>query len=95
MKSKPKKYAIELRVSGSVARNKMHTAWELLPVQEVVFVEVSDTGSDLAGHALQLQQLSSPEPPVLLRQVSAQIPLQTQAKTHTISIRPGSLNKHI
>lgn len=50
---------------------------KLLPVQEVVFVEVSDTGSDFAGHPLQLQQLSVPEHPILLRQVAAQIPLQT------------------
>lgn len=56
---------------------KFCAAWSLVPVQEVVFVEVSDTGGDLAGHPLQLQQLSGPEPPVLLRQVSAQIPLQT------------------
>lgn len=68
---------------------KLCAAWALLPVQEVVFVEVSDPGGDLAGHPLQLQQLSGLEPPVLLRQVSAQIPLQTH--TYTTSVRRGDV----
>ncbi|TNN69295.1 hypothetical protein EYF80_020446 [Liparis tanakae] len=49
---------------------------DALPVQEVVFVQVSDPGSDLTGHPLQLQQLSISEQPVLLRQIAPQIPLQ-------------------
>lgn len=50
---------------------------EMLPVQKVVFVKVSDTSSDFTGHPLQLQQLSISEHPILLRQISPQIPLQT------------------
>lgn len=54
---------------------------EALPVQEVVFVKVRDTSGDLAGHPLQLQQLSISEHPILLRQIAMQIPLHTH--THT------------
>ena len=56
---------------------------EVLPVQEVVFVKVSDTGSDFTGHPLQLQQLSVSEHPILLRQIAPQISLQTHTQTHT------------
>lgn len=56
---------------------------EVLPVQEVVFVKVSDTGSDFTGHPLQLQQLSISEHPILLRQIAPQIPLQTHTQPNT------------
>lgn len=56
---------------------------EVLPVQEVVFVKVSDAGSNFTGHPLQLQQLSVSEHPILLRQITPQIPLQnTHRQTH-------------
>lgn len=53
---------------------------EVLPVQEVVFVKVSDTSSNFTGHPLQLQQLSISEHPILLRQIATQIPLQTHTQ---------------
>lgn len=56
---------------------------EVLPVQEVVFVKVSDTSGDFTGHPLQLQQLSISEHPILLRQIATQIPLQTHTHTQT------------
>lgn len=55
---------------------------EVLPVQEVVFVKVSDTSSNFTGHPLQLQQLSVSEHPILLRQIAPQIPLQTHTQTN-------------
>lgn len=54
-----------------------------LPVQEVVFVKVSDTSCNFTRHPLQLQQLSISEHPILLRQIAPQIPLQIHTHTHT------------
>lgn len=61
----------------------------MLPVQEVVFVKVSDTSSDFTSHPLQLQQLSVSEHPILLRQMGPQVPLQTNTQS---SLAPKQIN---
>lgn len=58
----------------------------MLPVQEVVFVEVGDASSDFTGHLLQLQQLSISEHPILLRQVAPEVPLKWRQAQDNICV---------
>lgn len=55
---------------------------DIVPVQEVVFVKVSDASSDFTGHPLQLQRVSVSKLPVLLSQITPQIPLETHRYKH-------------
>lgn len=74
----------------------MKCSSEVLPVQEVVFVKVSDTSSNFTGHPLQLQQVSVSERPILLRQIAPQIPLQRHADTNStvsLSIEKQNIQK--
>lgn len=50
-------------------------------MQEVVFVKVSNAGSDFTRHPLQLQRVSVSKLPVLLSQITPKIPLETQIHT--------------